>query len=469
MDSLLLEIGVEEMPVKYIQPALEALSKNISERLSILRIGYGCIRTFSTPRRFAVLVENIANKQKNITKWIYGPPESIAFDDNGNYSTPAVKFANKIDVSMDQLRVSTTNKGRYISAEKTEYGQESRILLESVLPELILAIPFPKSMRWSNLSIYFARPIRTVVAILGSTFLNFELDHVIRSGKNSTGHPFMSFGSVVISDPDRYLDIMRKVNVIADVKERRSIISRDINKAAQSVGGKILSDEDLLDIVTNMVEFPVTVVGNFDDIFLYIPEEILVTSMREQQKYFSVVNDKGILIPNFIAVNNISSNDMNSITLGHERVLQARLSDAKFFYDSDTNEILDSIEPWVDKLKKVLFHSELGSMYDKMFRIKSLASYLTTKVDSNLGDEVNRTAHLCKSDLVSKVVSEFPKLQGIMGSIYARLRGESEEVSIAIQEHYLPLNSGGKLPTTQIGAIVSIADKIDSICGCFSI
>ena len=466
MDTLFLEIGAEEIPAGYIQPALDAMAQNLLQRLDAARIGHGQARTCGTPRRLAVFVDQVAPMQETITEQLMGPPEKVAFDDAGKPTMAAVKFAEKAGVAVDGLDVVETKKGRYLSAQKTSHGQATEKLLETMLPEVILATPFPKSMRWADMSIQFARPIQSIVALLGDNVISFTLDGRIESGRHALGHMFMNPGNVAIDAPEKYEETLLAANVVVDINRRRQMTADEVAKAATGIGGQVLPDEELLDIVTNLVELPVATAGKFDDIFLEVPKEILITAMREHQKYFAVVDKGGQLMPGFVAVNNTRTRDMDLVATGHERVLRARLSDARYFYNADVKV---SLEDWVEKLKRVLFQAKLGSMHDKVMRVETLAAWLADTVNPDVKENVVRAAHLCKADLVSQVVGEFAKLQGIMGRIYAQKAGEPADVAAAIEEHYRPTHSGGKLPETETGALLSIAEKIDSICGCFCV
>jgi glycyl-tRNA synthetase beta chain len=466
MKPLLLEIGAEEIPAGYIQPALEALARTLLQRLDAARIGHGAARTCGTPRRLAVIVDRVAAKQETVTEEIMGPPEKIAFDEAGRPAMAAVKFAEKAGVPVDRLKVVRTEKGRYLCARKTNRGQAAVKLLKTILPEAILAVPFPKSMRWADLPIQFARPIQSIVALYGTGVVAFTLGGAIKSGRRSLGHMFMNPGKVAIAAPEDYEATMASVNVVVDSAKRRRMTADAVAGAAAAMGGQALPDEELLDIVTNLVEIPVATAGRFDDVFLEVPREILITAMREHQKYFAVTDAAGNLMPGFIAVNNTHTRDMDLVATGHERVLRARLSDARYFYDADRRVPL---EDWVEKLKKVLFQAKLGSMHDKVSRVKTLAAWLADAVNPAVKANATRAAHLCKADLVSQVVGEFANLQGIMGRIYARKAGEPADVAAAIEEHYRPTHSGGQLPETETGALLAIAEKIDSICGCFAV
>ncbi len=465
MDTFLLEIGTEEIPAGYIEPALNSLLSLILQSMDNARIEHGKAGIFGTPRRLAVEVTDVAGKQKRLVTEITGPPEKIAFDEDNRPTLAAKKFAEKLGISVNSLTIKNTKKGRYLCAKKTEGGLASRTLLKSILPDVILSIPFPKTMKWADLAIEFARPIHSIMALLGDKVVPFVLGNV-KSNRYIFGHSFMSPGRIRLSKPDDYIEILRSNYVLIDPKERKKQIASGIDKAAGDCGGRVLQDDDLVDIVTNLVEYPAVVAGSFDKEFLELPREILITAMREHQKYFAVIDKENNLMPNFIAVNNTLTRDMSLVTKGHERVLRARLKDAQFFYRSDVERPFEDL---VEKLKGVLFQAGLGTVYDKVMRVQKLAGYLAevANFDSNFKQKALRAAYLCKADLVSQVVVEFPKLQGVMGRVYAAAAGEPDIVASAIEEYYRPTYSGGRLPETETGAILAIADKIDSICGCF--
>ncbi|OEU64860.1 MAG: glycine--tRNA ligase subunit beta [Desulfobacterales bacterium PC51MH44] len=467
MKTFLLEIGTEEIPAGYIEPALNTLSSNLLQKMTDARIDHGKAKVFATPRRLTVEVKKVADKQTPMTSEVLGPPEKVGFDNKGQPTVAAKKFAEKVGVSVNALKVKATDKGLYLCAKVTERGLPTRTFLKSILPEVILATPFPKSMKWAELDIEFARPIHSIVALLGDKIIPLTLGDT-RSGRYSYGHYFMHPSKVKISHPKDYLKTLRSVKVLVDLAERRKRVEKEINKAAKKVGGEIFPDDELVDIVKNLVEYPVATVGKFDQEFLEVPREVLITAMREHQKYFAVIDNKGNLMPCFVAMNNTRTKDMDLVATGHEWVLRARLADAQFFYKSDLKE---SFKERVEKLKGVLFQAKLGSMYEKIKRVQKIAGFLADAVDkdSDLQKEATRAAWLCKADLVTQVVNEFPKLQGIIGRVYADITGEPANVSAAIEEHYRPIYSGGELPETTAGSILSIADKIDNICGFFSV
>jgi glycyl-tRNA synthetase beta chain len=466
MNDFLLEIGTEEIPAGYIQTALDALAAGLINTMAETRIGHGAVSTYGTPRRLVVRIDDVAPRQKAVTEQVMGPPERIAFDEKGRPSVPALKFAEKVGLPVERLTVKETDKGRYLTATVTDKGVASKTVLQKFLPEIILATPFPKTMRWSDLTIAFARPVQSVLALLGKSVVSFALADTLKSGRYAWGHMFMHRKKIKIDQPDDYLQKMRQVMVIADIPERKEMVRREIAAAAEALGGRILTDEELVDTVTHLVEIPIATAGRFDEGFLELPREILITAMREHQKYFAVVDPSGRLMPCFVAVNNTRTKDLDLVAKGHQRVLRARLSDARFFYRAD---LKDKMDDWQERLKGVLFQAKLGSMHAKVQRVALLGAHLSADEPPDLQSQVQRAALLCKTDLVSQVVGEFPKLQGIMGRVYAAAAGEPGDVPTAIEEHYRPVYSGGQLPRTRTGAILAIADKLDTICGCFHV
>ncbi len=466
MKTLLFEIGTEEIPAGYIRPALDFLGKAVAARLKEARIDAGDVTTYGTPRRLTVMVKDVAASQKAETTEVTGPPESVGYDADGTPKMPAIKFAEKVGITVEQVEIKETKKGRYLCASVAEEVKASAEVLSEVLPELMGRIPFPKTMRWADLSTSFARPIQNIVAMLGESVVPFTFCNV-SSGNTTFGHRFMNPGPVVLEDPDTYLETLEKVSVIADFAARRALVKEQVTEAAKEAGGILLPDEELFDTVTNLIEYPVVVIGTFDEDFLTVPDEVLITSMREHQKYFAVVDEAGKLKNAFLVVNNTRVKDLSLVRRGHEKVLRARLADAKFFFDQDLKESPDA---WVERLKRVLFQAKLGTVHEKMGRIKSLAGALAEAagVSAEAAKNTVRAAELCKADLVSQMVIEFTKLQGVMGRVYAEKAGEEAAVAAAIQEHYKPLYSGGELPQTSEGALLALADKLDTLCGCFA-
>ena len=467
MENLLIEIGTEEIPAGYIEPALNALSASLAQKLKDARIPCGPVKCYGTPRRLAVMVENVASWQEALESEIPGPSAKVGFDPQGKPTVAAQKFADKVNLPLDRITVKQTPKGDYLCARISEPAELSLTVLQSLLPDVILSTPFPKSMKWGSLHIHFARPIHSILALLGHQVISFTVGD-IQSDRQVAGHRFMTPGMIDIGNPSEYVTRLREAGVLADMDERRALVIREIDRLAAEQNGKVVPDTDLVNIVTNLVEFPVGVSGRFESAFLELPDEVLITSMREHQKYFAITDANNRLMPGFIAVNNTRARNLEVVAKGHERVLRARLNDARFFYRADMDTPLAG---YVDRLKGVLFQAKLGSVHDKTARIQQLVIRLCriAGLSSDVTDAASRAAFLCKADLVTQLVVEFPKLQGIMGKVYAQKSGESPDVALAIEEHYRPTFSGGPLATGLIGAMVGIADKIDTICGCFHV
>ncbi len=472
MESLILEIGTEEIPAGYIEPALRALSQKIVQKLNENRISCGRADIYGTPRRLAVKIEAVAERQASLRTEVMGPPERIGYDADGNPTLAAFKFAEKIGIPIERVERRETEKGTYLCAVQTERGLPTRDILKRMIPEIIPTIPFPKTMRWADQELQFARPIHSLLCLYGRQVVPFVLAG-IKSGRFTIGHSFIHPRKIKVNSADHYVSALSDVRVIVDIERRKTLIEEQISQVAARMGGKVLPDEELVDLVTNLIEFPAVVYGKFDEKFLKLPREILITAMREHQKYFAVCDRHGGLMSGFIAVNNTPATDMMLVAKGHERVLRARLEDARFFYECDLEIPFDRC---VDKLKGVLFQASLGSMHEKVMRIQRLAVQIAKEIpgkNEDMGSNADlialasRAAFLCKADLVSQVVGEFPRLQGVMGRIYALAAGEADGVASAIEEHYRPAYSGGPLPETTLGAILGIADKLDSICGCF--
>jgi glycyl-tRNA synthetase beta chain len=463
--ELLLEIGTEELPAGFILPSLKALKEILGRNLSEARIKYGEIQTFGTPRRLGVVVKNVATKQTSITSEFIGPPYPVGFDSEGNPTKAAEGFAQSQGVPVSKLTCKDTKKGKYLAVKKTVRGHATQTLLKTILPEAITTIPFPKSMRWGRSRLSFARPIHWLLAVFNGRTIPFTIE-TIKSGRRTYGHRFMNKKSRAVSDFDEYSAALKSAFVIPDFEERMKMVRQTAENAVRSVGGRLLPDEELLNTVANLVEYPAVTVGTFSSDFLQLPDEVLITSMREHQKYFAVIDMQNRLMPYFVAVNNTPVSDMSIVTKGHERVLRARLEDARFFFDEDSKLPPAQL---VEKLKGVLFQAKLGTTYEKIGRVKELTAHLSELVSPELKEYASRAAWLSKADLVSQMVGEFPKLQGIMGRIYAERSGEPKDIAQAIEEHYLPTFAGDRLPESPAGVIVSIADKLDTIVGCFGV
>ena len=466
MHDLIFEIGTEEIPAGYIEPALKQMAELCEKQLTSARIQHGTISTFGTPRRLAILIKDVAERQESIVKEEIGPPKKVGFDDSGQPKIPAERFVQKFNCTLNDLRIKQTPKGEYLCLTIKDDGQSTDTILQRVLPDIISTISFPKTMRWASQKETFARPIHSILAILGSHVVAFEWAG-IKSSAFTHGHLIMRPAPIQINTSNDYRDALHHAFVIPDISQRKNMIQNQIKQLEQKLGGKIKPDEDLLNIVTHLVEYPVAIAGTFSTAFLDIPKEILITVMRVHQKYFALEDSNGNLLNYFIAVNNTKADDMTISTKGHERVLLARLSDARFFYQSD---IKVNPDHWIEKLKTVLFQAKLGTVYEKTIRIQTLVSGLADQLSNpQIKIWAERAAWLCKTDLMSEVVGEFPNLQGIMGKIYATYHQEPDEVAQAIEDHYRPVSSGSTLPQTLTGSLLAIADKIDTICGCFSV
>jgi glycyl-tRNA synthetase beta chain len=463
--EFLLEIGTEEIPSRFINPALEKMKELFAALLASGRVTFrGDMKAFGTPRRLVLYVPDMDERQADVSKDVTGPPRKVAFDAEGYPTKAAMVFAEKNGIPVSALMFKTTEKGEYVVARLDEKGSETAEWLKQVLTGFILSVPFPKTMRWMNKDIRFARPIHWVLALWGGSVVDFELNG-IKSGNVSRGHRFMSPGAFLVKDFKSYSSQAEPNFVVIDPEVRKQRIVKQTQELANSKGGTVLDDDGLVDEVANLVEYPVAVMGTFNKDYLRVPKEVLITAMREHQRYFSVVDVNGGLLPYFITISNTRAEDMEVVRAGNERVLAARLADAAYFFDHDVKQPLADR---VEGLKKVTYQEKLGTIYDKTQRVKSLTAYLADLLKAN-STHAQRAAELCKADLLTGVVGEFPKLQGVMGRHYALNSGEDPNVADAILEHYMPRFSGDKLPGSLEGVCVGIADRIDTIAGCFSI
>lgn len=465
MRDLLLEIGTEELPAHVVDLGTMQLKAKAKELLADYRISHGPVSAWGTPRRLALYVSQVEEKQADLLEEVKGPPANIAFDQEKQPTKAALGFAKRQGVPASELVVKKTVQGEYVFAQRKQQGLASREILRELLPQLIAALSFPRTMRWGTGDFRFPRPIRWLAALFNDEVIPFTIAG-IESGNVSWGHRFHGSGPVPIT-ASTYLDDLRRSHVIVDGGERRQSIIRQVEEAAKACGGQVLWDEGLLDEVTNLVEYPIAVWGEFESDMLEMPREVLITPMKEHQRYFAVTGPQGELLPKFIAVANGGKNNLPEVRQGFERVLAARLADAKFFWQVDRKTPL---EGYVEKLKGIVFQEALGTMHAKTARIVDLAVMLAKELgwEEDLS-VVQRAAKLSKADLVTNMVYEFPELQGVMGREYALRSGEPPAVAKAIYEHYLPRFAGDELPETVPGMIVSIADKMDSIAGCFAV
>lgn len=463
---LLFEIGMEELPARFLVHTLEEMKQNLANKLKENRIGFSEIKTFGTPRRLGLLVEGLVEKQEDLDVLNMGPAKSVAYDQNGQISRAGLGFVKSQGIEVTDLEIVETAKGEYIAARKFVKGEESKKLLPEYLKELVLSINFPKSMRWGEKHLRFARPIQWFLALLDNDLIEFEIEG-IKSGRTSRGHRF--FGTEFeVESIDKYFEKIKENNVIVDIEERKSLIRDMIEKNCQGIGEKVLIDEELLSEVTNLVEYPYPIVGTFSSDFLEVPQDVLIISMQVHQRYFPVLDTNGKLLPKFVVVRN-GIEDSEFVRKGNEKVLSARLADARFFYQEDLKRsLLENVE----KLKSVVFQKDLGTIYNKIERMEKLSEYLINRCDiSGRSENIKRTILLCKADLVSNMIGEkeFTKLQGFMGADYARKGGEKEEVALGIEEHYYPRYQGDRLPTGMEGVVTGICDRVDTLCGCFGV
>jgi len=465
--DLVFEIGTEEIPAKFMNKAIEQLKENAEKVFKENRIEYKSLNTYGTPRRLVLYVKDMEEKQQDLELEVKGPSVRAAYDKDNNPTKALLGFAKANGLELKDIYVKELNSAEYVYGKKHLIGEKTIEVLKKILPELLVSITFPKSMKWGNKSFRFARPVRWLVPIFGDELVEFNKDDITCS-KYSRGHRALSQGEIEISNASDYFHKMREAYVIVDQDERRKMIINQCEEIAKKVNGRILYDSELLEEIVYLVEYPTALLGSFEEEYLNLPREVIITPMKEHQRYFPLEDESGNLMNNFIAVRNGDNNYIDIVRKGNERVLRARLSDAKFFYEEDKKVPLDDC---VEKLKHVVFQESLGTIYDKTMNIINNSIYLAQELglDEASINKLKRAAYLSKADLVTNMVKEFDELQGIMGREYAQVQGEGIEVAQAIEEHYMPRYAGDRLPDSIIGAIIGIADRIDTICGCFSI
>jgi glycyl-tRNA synthetase beta chain len=466
--ELLLEIGVEELPYQFIAPALATLKEAAEQLFKDHRLAFQSVRTLGTPRRLTVVVEGLSTLQTSMAKEAMGPSKSVAFDPAGQPTRAAMGFAAGQGVAVHELQVRQTPKGEYLFAVKQELGRPTKVVLGELLPQLIAKLSFPKAMKWNTTGVRFARPVRWLAVVYGGATLAIEAAG-ITAGNKTLGHRVLGISKgLVVRDSGSYLKGLERQGVTPDPQRRRHMIEEQIATLCKKAGFSLNVDADLLDQAVYTTECPNAIIGSFKPAYLEVPQEILITSMKEHQGFFSLMHkETGKLVPHFIAVTNNRAKDMGLIREGNERVLAARLADAKFFFDEDRKV---KLEDRVPKLAGVTFQQKLGTMEKKQQRVKKLAGVIASTLrpqDDKLKQACERAAELCKADLLTGVVGEFPELQGIMGGEYAKHDGESEAVSQAIREQYLPRSIEGELPKTIAGQVLSLADRLDSIAAFF--
>ncbi|WP_348922963.1 glycine--tRNA ligase subunit beta [Enterococcus rotai] len=463
--DLLLEIGLEEMPAHIVSPSRIQLENKIVKFLDENKLTYETVQSFSTPRRLAVRVTQLPEQQEDTQEEVKGPAKKIAQDSEGNWSKAAEGFVRGQGLTTEEITFKELNGVEYVYVTKKNHGQKTLDVLAG-LKEVITSLTFPVTMHWADHEFEYIRPIHWIVALLDDEVIPFSVLDVT-TGKKSRGHRFLG-DDVTFDHSKEYEEKMKEQFVIVDPNERKAMIMDQANQLAEKHHWTLDLDENLLEEVNNLVEYPTAFVGAFDEKYLSVPEEVLVTSMKEHQRYFDVRNEQGLLLPHFISVRNGDSVHIENVIKGNEKVLIARLEDAEFFYIEDKKL---SIEECIEKLKNVTFHEKIGTIYEKMQRVGVIGQIIGKEVglsDDELTD-LKRASEIYKFDLVTNMVGEFPELQGIMGEKYALLQGEKPTVAQAIREHYLPTSSDGALPESTIGAVLALADKLDSVFAFFAV
>lgn len=458
--DFLVELGTEELPPKALAKLAEAFCAGIEKGLKDAGLGFVKTQAYAAPRRLAVLVEQLATQQPDRSINLDGPPMQAAFDANGEPTQAALGFARKCGVDLAEIDRS----GPKLKFSRTIEGQPAAELLPGIVATSLNDLPIPKRMRWAARKEEFVRPTQWLVMLFGEQVIDCEI-LAQRAGRESRGHRFHSPGQVHISKPSSYLEDLRGAHVIADFAERRELIAKRVEQLAAEQNGTAIVPPALLDEVTALVEWPVPLVCSFEERFLEVPQEALITTMQDNQKYFCLLDSNGKLLPRFITVANIESKDPTQIVSGNEKVVRPRLTDAEFFFKQDKKQKLDSFN---DRLKNVVFQAQLGTVYDKAERVSRLAGLIAERTGGDK-QRAARAGLLCKCDLATEMVGEFPEMQGIAGYYYALNDGEPEDVALALNEQYMPRGAGGELPSTLTGAAVAVADKLDTLVGIFGI
>ena len=467
MNNYLLEIGVEELPSRFVNMAIEQLYEKSKKLLIENEIAFEDVKVYATPRRLSLIIEGLDEKQKDIQKEVKGPSVKIAYDDDKKPTKPLLGFMKSQNISEDDLVIKELKGTDYVFANISSIGRKSSEILAEIMPSLIKDINFPKNMRWGGKNIRFARPIRWVVSLLNDEVVEFDFEG-IPVGNKTKGHRFLGSSEIIIDEVNNYEKLLEDNYVILDQNKRREIIKYESTKIAKTLGGEIHENEDLLEELTFIVEYPTPIKGSIKEKYLSLPKEVVTTTMIDHLRFTPIYSQDGELLPYFITVRNGTKDYEDIVIAGNEKVLGARLEDAKFFYEDDISKTL---EDYVENLKGVLFHDKLGSMLAKEKRDGVVAKKIAKSLSfaDEAIDALDRVAHLSKADLTTKMVVEFTELQGVMGEIYAQNSGEKEIVATAIREQYLPKFAGDELPKSSVGSIFSLADKIDTIAGLFAI
>ncbi|WP_151409198.1 glycine--tRNA ligase subunit beta [Anaerococcus sp. Marseille-P9784] len=467
MSRYLLEIGVEEIPSSYVYNTKVQLKEKFEKLLNDNKLTYDSVNVESTPRRFAIFIENINSSTNDEIISVKGPSKAIAFDEDGNPSRALQGFLKGQNKTVSDVIIKDFNGSDYVFVESKEESKSVADVLRNNVYELVKSISFPRSMRWGGKSIRWARPIRYFLSLLDDEILKFDAEG-IRVSNITKGHRSLGSDHIVVDKIENYEKLLRENYVILSYKERRDIILRGLNKHDMEKGGEYMKDEELLDEIINIVEYPTVLIGDIDQKYLSLPKEVITTPMKDHQRYFPILDENGKLMPYFIVVRNGDDNHSENVVDGNKKVLVARLEDAKFFYEQDNKKPL---EAYVEDLKTLTFFEGLGTMYQKTQRLVDLCDKFISELNlgEDIKDSLKRAAYLSKTDLVSKMVIEFTELQGTMGKIYAKNSKEEDRVATAIKEQYMPTSSNGALPKSIIGIVLSMADKIDTIVGLYII
>lgn len=464
--NLLLEIGLEELPARFITDSISQLASKVEGWLKNNNIGFEGMNLYSTPRRLAVLIMNVDERQEDSVEEAKGPAKKIALSETGEWSKAAMGFTRGQGMTVDDIFFKEINGVEYAHLSKFIKGQETADLLVE-LQTIISSMTFPKNMRWADLDMRYVRPIKWLVAMFGTDVIPFEIAGV-KTGKVTRGHRFLGADEVTLASPEEYEDALLGQYVVADAEKRKDAIQSQLEKIEEENGWVIPVDGDLLEEVNNLVEYPTALYGRFEEEFLEIPSEVLITSMKEHQRYFPVKSAEGELLPHFVTVRNGDHLHIEKVARGNEKVLRARLADAAFFYKEDQKLKIDTA---LDRLKTIVYHEEIGTIAEKAERVRKLVNLVSDRMEfaPDVKKAADRAAQISKFDLVSQMVYEFPELQGIMGEKYALQKGESPEVAVAINEHYMPRNAEDSVPGSPAGALVAIADKLDTIISFFAL
>jgi len=464
--NALLEIGFEEMPASFLLPALEALREGFLREAREAKLLHGPIEKFATPRRLALLIREVKEASESTVTQVLGPSVKIAYDAQGCPTQAAIKFAQSHHLEATQLQRVETPKGTYVAAEVRQEGQSAVPLLASIFDKLIRELRFRKSMRWADTRVSFARPVHWLLGRWGDQQVPLLFADV-QGGTCSYGHRFLHPGPIALAEVADYEKALLEAKVVANFEARKEKMLQGLRSAAEAAGGRLLEDEALAEEVANLVEWPSPVPGSFKASYLDLPPEVLISEMKQHQRYFALTDEQGQLLPKFLAVSNTPVKDVSLSSKGYSRVLNARLADARFFFDEDRRKPLALRLPM---LERVVWVQALGSYAQKAERLRQLGCFLAREQGHAEGVPIlERAAALCKADLVTGMVGEFPELQGVMGREYALHSGEGEEVAKAIFEHYLPRSANDFLPKSDVGALLSIADKLDNLCGLFGL